>query len=232
MSLKLTAARRLPIAVVSALILALAFTSIASALPGRRSVDGNDLQSNVVKSTNLVNGEVKQQDLGAGSVISATVKDESLTGADVQNGTIGSTDITDNSLTGQDVQNASLTGDDVADDSLTGQDVKESTLAGVASNQIRTIVGAGAVGVGGVGSATATCAATERAIGASAAYTIPGFLDGNQVSQLAGLFITGVQPTPATGGTNVRGYTAFARNESTSPRTIQVYVTCQSTQIG
>ncbi len=212
MSAKLTASRRLPIAVISALILALAFTSVASALPGRRSVDSNDLQSNVVKSTTIINGEVKQQDLGAGSVISATVQDESLTGTDIQNG--------------------SLTGDDVADDSLTGQDVKESTLQGVASNQIRTIVGAGAVGNGGVGSATATCATTERAIGASAAYTIPGFQDGNQVSQLAGLYITGVQPNPATGGTNVRSYTAYARNESGSPRTIQVYVTCQSTQIG
>lgn len=221
MSATLTSLRRLPIAVVSALVLALAFTSVASALPGKRSVDANDLQSNVVKSTSIVNGAVKTQDLGAGAVISQTVKDESLTGADILNG----------SLTGDDVKDESLTGAKVLNDSLTGDDVKESTLQGVASSSIRTIVGAGNVPAGTTGQATAACAATERAIGASAAYTIPNFQDGNQVSQLAGLFITGVQPNPATGGQNVQSYTAYARNESGTARTIQVYVTCQSKTI-
>jgi hypothetical protein len=76
----------------------LAMTATATALPGRETVQSNDLNPNAVKSKHIRDGQV--------------------TGADVANG----------GLTGADISTSSLTGAAIADNSLTGAQIEESTI--------------------------------------------------------------------------------------------------------
>ena len=96
-----TSNRPSPALLVAMLALVVALSGTAIALPGKGTVDKNDIKKNAIKSKQVVN--------------------ESLTGGDVQN----------ESLTGGDVQNESLGGGDVQNNSVTGDDVDESTLGPV-----------------------------------------------------------------------------------------------------
>ena len=90
------------------------------------ALGGTAAAMNTVRSTDIVDGEVR----------SADVKDESLTtfdvstflGADVVDGTLTGADIQDFSLTTNDMAFSTLTGADIRDDSVTGNDVNEGTL--------------------------------------------------------------------------------------------------------
>jgi hypothetical protein len=99
-------------------------------------------------SSDIVNGEVKEADVGNAAVASAEVKNESLVADDLARESLGSGRIIDGSLTSADVKNdtltfvdlapnsigtgriidGSLTGVDVANNSLKGADIDEATL--------------------------------------------------------------------------------------------------------
>jgi hypothetical protein len=78
------------------------------------ALDGSD----TVFSDDIVNGEVKEADVGQGAVASAEIKNDSILPGDVA----------PNSLTSPRIADASLTGIDIANNSLKGADVDESTL--------------------------------------------------------------------------------------------------------
>jgi len=222
--------RRLPVLTAAAMAVTMAFAGSASALPGSGSVDNTDLRANVVRSIHIKNGEVKNLDLALGSVIASTVADGSLTGTDIQDGSLTGDDVADGTIKSADVTDRSLTGDDVANDSLTGQQVKESTLQGVASDRTRTVSNDSAVmaASGGTGAVTTACAATERAIGATAAVIIPGSNSGT----LLDVQVTYTMPSGGVGGSDIASYEAGARNQSVSPRILRLFVTCQAKTIG
>ncbi|HKP89802.1 MAG TPA: hypothetical protein VJT75_07465 [Thermoleophilaceae bacterium] len=90
---------------VLALFVALGGTTYAAA-----TIGAGDIRNDAVRSRHIDNGQVKQEDLGAGSVNSAKVANASLSGADVKANGIGGGRITDESLTGQDVFEPSLVG--------------------------------------------------------------------------------------------------------------------------
>lgn len=98
--------------------------------------------SNTVFSDDIVNGEVKEADVGQGAVASPEVKNDSIVAGDVAPNSLTSPRIADGSLTGGDVASDSvtgtdiraLTGADVTNDSLTGADVDEDTLVGGPTN--------------------------------------------------------------------------------------------------
>jgi hypothetical protein len=75
--------------------------------------------SNTVFSDDIVNGEVKEADVGQGAVASAEIENDSIVAGDVAPNALNSARIADGSLTGT----------DVASDSLTGADIGESTLS-------------------------------------------------------------------------------------------------------
>lgn len=77
-----------PALVVSVVALVVALAGSALALPGKRSVDRNDLRKNVVGSKQIRDGGVAGADLGQGAVDSSKVADDSLTGADVDEATL------------------------------------------------------------------------------------------------------------------------------------------------
>ena len=60
----------------------------ASALPGKGSVDKNDLQKSAVRSKQIKDGQVRAQDIAANAVTSPTVADDALTGADISESTL------------------------------------------------------------------------------------------------------------------------------------------------
>jgi hypothetical protein len=74
--------------------------------------------SNTVFSDDIVDGEVKEADIGQGAVASPEVKNDSIVAGDVAL----------NSLTSPRIADGSLTGTDVANNSLGGVDIDESTL--------------------------------------------------------------------------------------------------------
>jgi hypothetical protein len=77
--------RRLPapglVVAIVALVAALAGSAVA--LPGKNSVDGNDLRRGVVKTKNIKKNAVTRSKIKPGAVNGSRVADESLTGADV-----------------------------------------------------------------------------------------------------------------------------------------------------
>lgn len=77
---------------------ALAIGGTATALPGTNTVDSGD----------IINGQVRTQDLAGSSVKSGKVLNNSLKGLDIKDGSLTGTEITDNSLTGADVNESSL----------------------------------------------------------------------------------------------------------------------------
>ena len=206
--------------VVAVIALILALGGTASALPGKKNVDGNDLRKDVVKSKNLVDGQVRLNDLDDDSVDSTRVLDGALRGIDVQ----------DSSLTGADVQDSSLTGGDVANDSLTGDDVKESTLQGVMASPVRLVQNQTASLPNGVGADIAvSCPAGYKGIGGGAAWTLPVSSDPTVLTAP----LTSSMPVPSTSGTdNITGWRATGRNLSGQNRRLRVYAICVAKQIG
>jgi hypothetical protein len=77
--------------------------------------------SNTVFSDDIVDGEVKEADVGQGAVASPEVKNDSILPGDVA----------PNSLTSGRIADGSLTGADVANNSLKGADIDESTLSSI-----------------------------------------------------------------------------------------------------
>jgi hypothetical protein len=89
-----------------------------------------------IRSSDIVDGEVKSIDIGQNEVGSADVKDNSLNtfdvhsflGADVVNGSLTSADVQDETLLGVDINPGSLTGFRIADGSLTSADIANGSL--------------------------------------------------------------------------------------------------------
>jgi hypothetical protein len=93
-----------------------------------------------ILSSDIVDGEVKNVDLGANAVTTGKVQNETLLGQDIAPNIIGSGRIADNSLTGADVANTNSLGSpeigglgsaDITNNSLTGDDIDENSLLNV-----------------------------------------------------------------------------------------------------
>lgn len=238
--------RRSPSLILATGALVLSLGGTAFALPGKNSVDKNDIRTAAVNSSDIRNGSVQAPDLAFGSVTSAKIGDgqvnslklldNSVTGADVQDETLESQDVKNESLTGQDIQNASLTGADVQDNSLTGQDVNESTLQGVMPAQTRYVFNQSGELSGAGGGTPATisvnCPAGERAIGGGGAWLIPNLNGGNDPTALDRAFLSASMPIPAQPGTGAAtGWQVAGRNVTGTNRILRAYAICVPNQI-
>jgi hypothetical protein len=76
---------------------------------------------NTINSADIIDGQVKEPDVGQAAVASPEVKNDSITNGDVA----------PNSLTSGRIADGSLTGTDVASNSLKGADIDESTLSSI-----------------------------------------------------------------------------------------------------
>ncbi len=100
---------------------------------------GVAVAANTIRSTDIVDGQVKTPDLGTDAVRSVKIADESLTAADlgydsvgydeIQANAVQSPQIADNSVGGSDVLNGSLDGSDIQDGTITGGDIANGTVS-------------------------------------------------------------------------------------------------------
>ena len=82
------------------------------------AIDGPLAGQNTVGSEDVINGEVKNNDLGADSVGSGKIADRQIKNADLSLGASSSNTIADGGIQGIDIQNDSLKGADVDEGSL------------------------------------------------------------------------------------------------------------------
>jgi hypothetical protein len=238
--------RRSPSLILATGALVLSLGGTAFALPGKNSVDKNDIRTAAVNSSDIRNGSVQTPDLAFGGVTTDKLRDgavnslklldNSVSSADIEDDAVESRDVKNDSLTGQDIQDASLTGADVQDNSLTGQDINESTLQGVMPAQTRFVTDqTGELsGAGGGTPATisVTCPAGERAIGGGGAWLIPTLNGGNDPTALDRAFLSASMPTPAQPGTDAAtGWQVAGRNVTGTNRILRVYAICVPNQI-
>jgi hypothetical protein len=133
----------------------LALVALFFALTGTAyAVDGPLAGTNQVGSEDIIDAEVKQQDVANNAIGTGKIPDGAIRSADVANdttdfgliaedleaGSVGTSEVAEGSLTGTDISNKTLTGEDVAfnslfgavvaDESLTGADVDNSSLTG------------------------------------------------------------------------------------------------------
>jgi hypothetical protein len=113
----------------------LGLVAIFIALSGTAyALDGPLPGQNQVGSDDIINGEVKNGDLGVDSVASGKIADRQVKNADLSLGASSSNTIADGGIQGVDVKNDTLTGAKIDegtlfnDNSLTGGDINESTL--------------------------------------------------------------------------------------------------------
>jgi hypothetical protein len=119
--------------------------------------------ANTVFSDDIVNGEVKNADIGSnavgsgkivdGGVGSPDILDQSVQGTDILDGTVTNNDLRKNAVSSgkiidgqvltEDVGGSAVTGDKVQDGALTGADVVESSLGIVPTAQVGIIGGVG-----------------------------------------------------------------------------------------
>jgi hypothetical protein len=89
---------------------------------------GGAYAANTIRSEDIVDGEVKNADIGAnamtssklanGSVQNADLGPDAVTTSKIKAGNVGATDLAANAVTGAKVADGSLTGDDIAESSL------------------------------------------------------------------------------------------------------------------
>ncbi len=74
--------------IVAVIALVAAVGGTAVGLPGKKSVDKNDLKKNVVKSKIIKDGQVKTADIGAGEVNSGDIGNGEVGAGDIANGVL------------------------------------------------------------------------------------------------------------------------------------------------
>lgn len=105
--------RRNPALVVALVALVAAMGGSAVALPGKGSIDRDDVKKNAIRSKAIKNGQVKGVDIARGAV----------TGASLADGTVGTADIADGTVEGADVADGSVGSADIADGSVRPSDL-------------------------------------------------------------------------------------------------------------
>jgi hypothetical protein len=111
------------------------YVAVFIALSGTAyAVDGPLAGQDTVGSADIINGEVRNKDLGADAVASGKIADRQVKNADLSIGASSSNTIADGGVRSIDVKDDDLTGADIAPDSLTGAEIDEDTLVGGPTN--------------------------------------------------------------------------------------------------
>ena len=119
-----------PSMIVAIIALVAATGGTATALPGRNTVDRNDISKNAIRSKSIKDGQV--------------------TGADLRDGTVTSADIADGTIAGSDLARAGITGAQIADRTVAGADL---ATGAVGREQIaRRAIGGAQIGTDAIGS--------------------------------------------------------------------------------
>jgi hypothetical protein len=94
------------------------------------AVDGSLAGQNTVGSADIINGEVKSDDLATNAVGTAKINDRSVKNADLGPGASASNTIADGGVKGIDIANGQVTGADVGNESLSEDEIADIVSSG------------------------------------------------------------------------------------------------------
>ena len=103
-----------PALIVAIIALIAATGGSATALPGRDTVDRNDVQKNAIKSKAIKNGQVKGVDIAKGAVTGAKIADGAVTAADIAKGAVTGAEIADGTVGGAEIADGTVGASDLA----------------------------------------------------------------------------------------------------------------------
>jgi hypothetical protein len=187
-----TRTRRPSAALVVAIVaLVAALTGSAIALPGKNTVDKNDIQKNAVKTKTIKAGAVTEPKLADGAVSSAKIADAAVTTAKIADAAVSSAKLANASVSSAKIADAAVDSAKVENDSLTGADLAPGVISVVAYGRVNNpdpgspSLGAGGVGFTGVSGGNADQGRTTVSVSAG---VLPN----------GGLATCSVQATPVT----------------------------------
>jgi hypothetical protein len=196
--------RRISPALVVALIaLVAALAGSAIALPGKNTVDKNDIKRNAVKTKAIKDAAVTEPKLGNAAVSSAKLADAAVSSPKIADAAVSSAKLADAAVTRAKIADSAVDSAKVEDDSLTGSDLAPGVINVVAYGRINNpdpgnpAVAGGSVGFTGVSGGNADGGRTTVSVSAG-------------VLPTGGLATCSVQATPAAdpqpNGTNNLGF--------------------------
>jgi hypothetical protein len=118
-----------PALVVSVIALVAALTGTAGALPGRNTVDGNDVKRNAIKSKAIKNGQVKRADIAGGAVAGAQIADGAVAGAEIADDAVAGAQIADGAVAGAQIADGAVAGAQIADGAVAGAEIADGAVA-------------------------------------------------------------------------------------------------------
>jgi hypothetical protein len=204
--------------VVSVVALVMAFTGMATALPGKRSVKADDIASRAVgtraiRAGGAAKSEVAKNAVGTSELRNDTVNslktlDDSLTGDDVNESTFGAVPNASNAAAVD--ANGVETGD-IQDNAVNA--AKLGNVTRVSASVVLPDSGAN----GGTASQFVNCGVDKQTLGGGA--TISG---GTTAAEVQNLHLHTSRPFTTAAG----GWTARAWNNTGANRTLTVYALC------
>jgi hypothetical protein len=102
------------------------------------AVDGPLPGQNQVGSEDIINGEVKRDDIGSNAVRTGKVLDETLLGSDIAEGAIGPNEVYNNSLGSVDLGIDSVAYSELSPAAFNGEIAETGSAFGIADNSIQT----------------------------------------------------------------------------------------------
>ena len=171
-----------------ALIVALGGTSFA--LPGRNTVDANDLRPRVVKAKNLRKGSVSFSKIQNAAVRRRHIREFAVGNRQLANGQISTPKYRDRSVTGSKLAEASVTGPHITSGAVGASKLGERVIRVGNSPLTADADGSPNDGSVGVATATATCAQGERLLSGGARW-----VTNNTPESTKQLFLRESQPT-------------------------------------
>jgi hypothetical protein len=209
------------IVAVIALVAALAGT--ASALPGKHTVDRNDITKSAVKTKTIKAKAVTAAKLAAGAVGSTNIADGAVLGTKIANGAVDAAKLADNAVTTAKIADGAVTSDKLADaavtkakiandaidsskvqdESLNAPDLGPGVISVVAYGKIINVAGsAPVIASGAVGLASVTGGTDGQ--GRTTVTVSPNVVDASGVVQCSAQVTPAA--TPETNDTNTLGF--------------------------
>jgi hypothetical protein len=131
MHLQLPTRRRpQPALIVAIIALVAAMAGTATALPGRNTIDRNDVAKNAIRSKAIKNGQVTSADLRDGAVRSAEIADGTIGGADLAKGAVTGAEIADGAVGRGELARGAVGGEQIAKGAIGGDQIAEGVIAG------------------------------------------------------------------------------------------------------
>ena len=123
-----TRRRPQPALIVAIIALVAATGGTATALPGRHTIDRNDVAKNAIRSKAIKDGQVTGADLRDGAVTSAEIADATIGGSDIAKSAVTGAEIADGAVAGGDLAQGAVGSAQIAKGAVGGEQIAEGVI--------------------------------------------------------------------------------------------------------